>query len=251
MQSSFLSPAGKFRIFAHRGSQFDAHGNRFTENTIEAFACALELGADCLEIDVQASSDGIAVVFHDADLDRLAGDKRRVSQLTAAELGQVRLNHGGRISTLREVLSHFPDAKFNIDVKAKSAAHDVKRTIQDLGATDRVLITSFSARRRRLAELPGVATSGSATTLLCIWLLLLIRSPIGFLTKSVNALQIPVKYGPIRFDSPRFIKSVTDLGVEVHFWVVNDPLEAERLEQLGANGVVTDETEKLVAALAE
>jgi glycerophosphoryl diester phosphodiesterase len=52
-----------------------------------------------------------------------------------------------------------------------------------------------------------------------------------------------VSYGPIRFDSPRFIESVKRHGVELVYWTINDPAEATRLRQIGANGIVTDRTD--------
>ena len=53
-------------VIAHRGASADER-----ENTLPAFERAIELGADFVEFDVQASADGALVVFHDLDLDRL------------------------------------------------------------------------------------------------------------------------------------------------------------------------------------
>ena len=53
-------------VIAHRGASADER-----ENTLPAFERAIELGADFVELDVQASADGELVVFHDLDLDRL------------------------------------------------------------------------------------------------------------------------------------------------------------------------------------
>ncbi|MFP6627781.1 MAG: glycerophosphodiester phosphodiesterase, partial [Myxococcota bacterium] len=49
--------------FAHRGAR--AHA---PENTLEAFALALEMGAGGLESDVWLSADGVAVLDHDGDV---------------------------------------------------------------------------------------------------------------------------------------------------------------------------------------
>jgi glycerophosphoryl diester phosphodiesterase len=66
--------------------------------------------------------------------------------------------------------------------------------------------------------------------------------------KNVNVLQIPVSYGILRLDSPRFIEAVKRRGVEVVYWTVNDPVEAIRLKGIGANGIVTDRTDLMVSA---
>ena len=80
-------------IYAHRG----LHGQGRVENSPGAFAAALAagLGSEC---DVQRTSDGRAVVFHDWDLDRLTGEQGPVAARTAAELTRVGL--GGADETI-------------------------------------------------------------------------------------------------------------------------------------------------------
>ena len=86
--------------FAHRG----LHGAGVPENSMAAFDLAIERGLG-IELDIQRSSDGQAMVFHDWELGRLTGEQGPVNRRTAAELGTIRL--GGTeqtIPTLREVL---------------------------------------------------------------------------------------------------------------------------------------------------
>ena len=52
-------------IIGHRGASADA-----PENTLAAFALALEQGADGIELDVQLCADGVPVVMHDDTVDR-------------------------------------------------------------------------------------------------------------------------------------------------------------------------------------
>src|SRR5258705_12537702 len=59
------------------------------ENTLAAFSRAISDGADGIEFDVRLSRDGGAVVIHDASLKRTGLINRPVSDLTAAELGEV------------------------------------------------------------------------------------------------------------------------------------------------------------------
>ena len=58
-------------ILAHRGGAREA-----PENTLAAIAHARASGADGIELDLRLSGDGEAVVFHDADLQRLGGSRR-------------------------------------------------------------------------------------------------------------------------------------------------------------------------------
>ena len=72
---------GRMRIIAHRGDSTSA-----PENTIEAFEAAVRAGSDLIEIDVQLTADGEAVVIHDGTAQRTTGIEARVDALTAAQL---------------------------------------------------------------------------------------------------------------------------------------------------------------------
>lgn len=71
--------------FAHRG----LHGGGLVENSGGAIAAALAAGYG-VELDVQLSADGDAMVFHDYELDRLTGERGPVLRRTAAELAAIR-----------------------------------------------------------------------------------------------------------------------------------------------------------------
>src|SRR5471032_2871978 len=75
------------------------------ENSLAAFqaACAHGYG---IELDVQLSADGEAMVFHDARLNRMTGVEGRLSDHTAADLGRTRLaGTDETIPTLAETLT--------------------------------------------------------------------------------------------------------------------------------------------------
>lgn len=87
--------------YAHRG----LHGNGRPENSISAFSAAIENGMG-FELDLQLSSDGRVMVFHDYTLSRMTGNEGRLSDKTADELTKMTL--GGTdntIPTLEEVLA--------------------------------------------------------------------------------------------------------------------------------------------------
>ena len=88
--------------FAHRG----LHGEGRVENSRAAFDAAIAAGYG-IELDVQLSRDGEAMVFHDYKLDRLTGAVGEVAALSAAQLGAIRLSGTDEtIPTLRETLQH-------------------------------------------------------------------------------------------------------------------------------------------------
>ncbi len=86
----------------HRALHDKADGR--SENSMSAIKAAVVAGYG-IEIDVQPSSDGQAMVFHDEELDRLTDDSGPIRNRSAAELGGIALkNGGGTIPTLKEVL---------------------------------------------------------------------------------------------------------------------------------------------------
>lgn len=90
------------RPIAHRGLH-DGNRERW-ENTLSAFDAAVT-GNFAIELDVQLSADGVAMIFHDATLDRLTGETGPVAHRTARELGALSVGGtGDRIPTLRETL---------------------------------------------------------------------------------------------------------------------------------------------------
>ncbi|KQX06990.1 MULTISPECIES: glycerophosphodiester phosphodiesterase [unclassified Leifsonia] len=227
------------RVLAHRGLAVSA-----PENTLLAFQRAFEVGATHLETDVHTSRDGVAIISHDPDLARLVGRRQRINELSAEQLLDIDLGHGQSFCTLEDALTTFPTARFNIDVKDAGSIASVASTVLAADAVGRVLITSFSERRRAaaVALLPGVVSSASAS--------IVVRAILGARTglrrnvvrslAGLVALQIPERSGGIQLVTPRVIAAVHDAGLEVHVWTVNDPAAMRRLFALGVDGIVTD-----------
>ena len=77
-----------------------------------------------METDVQATKDGQVVVFHDLDLSRMANVNKTVNELSFDTLQEINLLGGGKVPTLKELLSSFPDLRFNIDIKTENAVEE-------------------------------------------------------------------------------------------------------------------------------
>lgn len=130
--------------FAHRGGSAER-----PENTWSAFAHAVELGYQYLELDVQASSDGVAVVFHDATLDRVTERSGPISSYRWQELRRITLADGQPPVELGALLHSWPDRRFNIDIKRAAALEPAAATIESCAARGRVCVTAFSGSRLR------------------------------------------------------------------------------------------------------
>jgi len=254
--SRYLDAAGP-RVFAHRGFADGVPGN-----TLAAFRAALDAGATHLESDVRATRDGIPVLFHDehlpadvlpegapddaASFSPLGGVALRT--LTLAEVRRVDLGGGHRIPTVAEALDAFPDALWNLDLKAPDAVVATAKQVWRAGAADRVLLTSFSeaSRVRAVRLLPGIATSASSVGTAAILLAALTRRPTlvravrRLLPGTVLALQIPERAGSLPLVTTPLLATLHDAGLEVHVWTINERSDIRRLLELGVDGIVTD-----------
>ncbi|XHS02752.1 phosphodiesterase [Sphingomonas sp. DBB INV C78] len=91
----------KGRRYAHRG----LHGAGLVENSQAAFRAAIANG-DGIELDVQESRDGQAIVFHDYTLHRLTAETGPLADRTAAELAQIQLSNTAEgLSSLNQTLN--------------------------------------------------------------------------------------------------------------------------------------------------
>lgn len=233
------------RVLAHRGFA----GPGAPGNSLASFRRALDAGADILESDVRASADGVAVLVHDADLDGVP-----VATLTAAALAE------RQVPSLESALREFPEARFNLDIKAADAAAPAALVIGAADAAGRVLLTSFSRRRRqaavRVLDAP-VATSASSLGTVLALLAASTGSPAltRLVTRGVDALQIPVRAparvgGMTLLTAPR-VAVLRAAGIEVHVWTLQTSETLREALTAGAVGLVTDHTDVAVAVVGE
>ena len=259
MTHRWFESAARPRVLAHRGllTADDVAGG-VVENSFAAVAAAHAAGAVYVESDCHLTADGTVVLFHDADLTRVTGDPRPVSQVTAQELDSLMATRGGLI-TLEQALDAFPSLRFNLDVKAKDAAEEVGRIVAP--HAQRVLLTSFSDDRRRAAlaaaERSGggirPATSAGTATIGRLLAALTARSSrlVRRALAGIDALQVPESRGRLRIVTPRLVDAAHRNDVEVHVWTVNDPADMRRLVAMGVDGVVTDRADVALRVLRE
>lgn len=182
-------PAG----FAHRGLHY---GAGFPENSLLAFAAALEFGAG-IECDVRLTADNQIVVFHDADAWRLCASPMRIGRSSLGELGRLRLGDGP-IPTLARLLELVGGrVPLLIEVKVDG---DLWRWVpairRDLSGYDGPHgVMSFDARLPRLLKtnLPSIRRGlvvRESTPASRRWLAIQLASP-DFLAVERTALRRP------------------------------------------------------------
>src|SRR5690606_38430628 len=222
--------------FAHRGGAEEA-----TENTLAAFERAVGLGFRYLETDVRATRDGVAVVFHDATLQRMTGSQAAVADVTWRDLATVRVDGAAVVPRLEDLLSAWPHVRVNVDVKADQAVAATVAALRRCAAEDRVLLASFSdARLARLrAWMPTVATSLGRRGVALLRLASVTGRSVR-LPPSVVAVQVPVRAYGVPVVDVRFVRYAQRLGLQVHVWTVDRPAQMDALLDLGVDGLMTD-----------
>lgn len=252
-----LSPV----LYAHRGASFE-----LPENTLEAFALALAIGAHALETDAHLTRDGQVVLSHDPGGARMADVPRMIAECTLAELrgwdvGARFVPRGAdarptprphyRMPTLAEALESFPDVTFNVDAKDDSdeMVGALLAVVRAARATARVRVASFSAQNLRRARASGYEGETSLSPLEVASARLLPRAVAQRLVRG-RAAQVPPVANGIRLDTPRAIARFHALGLRVDYWTIDDPAVARDLLARGADGIMTDDPRSVIAAFA-
>lgn len=216
-------------IIAHRGSSREC-----LENTLAAFARALEQQADGIELDVHGSADGHLVVHHDAVLTLEhgggAGGTAVIGELTLPELRAAQL-HGGHPVPLLDDVFDLVGAKATVYVEVKAPRLEAAvAALLDRHPTVRAAVHSFDHRIPAAVRMRRPGTE------------------IGFLSDSY--LIEPA--GMLRPTAPDALWQYTHLidealvlaaherGTKVIAWTENDPVRAHLLASWGVDGLCTD-----------
>ena len=249
----FLDDPGPVLAFAHRGGAYHPEIEDL-ENTLAAFRHAVALGYRYLETDVHVTSDGVLLAFHDTVLDRVTDARGTLAEMTYTDVRRALIGGREEIPTLAHLLEAFPEARFNVDLKARRAVPALVALIEEHDAWDRVLVGSFSSRSlnafRRMSR-GRVATSAHPLEVAAYLL-----SPSARLARLLtrggpDALQIPHRRGRLVVATRGLVRRAHAAGLHVHVWTIDDPAEMRTLLQRGVDGLMTDRTDILRDVLRE
>jgi glycerophosphoryl diester phosphodiesterase len=209
------------------------------ENTLAALEAAIAAGADYTEIDVQRTRDGELILVHDADFMRVAGDPRRVADVTFTEiaglvqapddgspaeerriatLDQFIERARGRIRLMIELKYYGPDPALAPAVVDRIRAHGVEGE-----AVLMTLSVSGVEQLSRIApdlELGYVSAAAVGD---------LTRLPVDFLAVARGAA------------TPRLLRAAQERDVRVYVWTVNQAAAMAELIERGVDGLITDD----------
>jgi glycerophosphoryl diester phosphodiesterase len=224
--------------FAHRGASALA-----PENTLAAFEEAWRLGCEWVETDLRLTADDVPILLHDETLERTTGAAGPAGRMTLEAIRRLDAGswfgarfRGERIPTLDEALEWSRDrCCLNLEVKEKNRTarlvEAVAGRIREHRALDRVLCSSF--RPDDLRRLRGAMP----------------RAGLGWLvsktTQGLRRLDAEVDLAALHpkdsLATRRLLRRCGRMGLAAHVWVVNRPDRLRELEELGADGVMTDD----------
>lgn len=239
---------------AHRG-----YSTKYPENSMAACIGAYEVGADCIEIDVHLSADGVVMVMHDGSIDRTTNGTGNIANMTCDQLKQYRLKNASGvltqevIPTFEEILQEFQgkDVKFLCEIKSGQAG--LSKACVDLikkyEMEDQVVFISFYANQLTEAKkYLNVSTgyligatgfsdgSDHAGTLN------------AYYEKQTDILNyhatMAINYGNL---TSEFLRDANDRGLTLWTWTYNLGSAAQvcKMFLAGVNGMTTDDPQYL------
>lgn len=226
------------KLLAHRG-----HAKTHPENTLPAFADALRLGADGIELDVRLTGDGRLAVHHDPALGRIFQGSENVSDLPLSELRSrkpvLSPGLGACIPTLEEVLEflrHSGPALLNIELKYERTGggaleEKTAAAIRRFRFESRVFVSSFNhyglVRIRKIH--PGIPTG--------ILYMEALFEPWEYAMK-LGASALHPHYPAMSEDA---VQRAQAAGLQVRPFTVNDPSVVREMARLGVDALITDD----------
>ncbi len=236
----------------HRGARSLA-----PENTLAGMKAGMAAGADGVEFDVQRTSDGHLVVFHDDDLKRICGVGGRVVTSTLAQLRELDAGRhfgpqfaGEPIPTLDEVIESLPGSAFlNIEAKRFRFRSDgleggIVEAIRRHNLLGRCIVSSFNpVLLWRMGRMNRSVPLG---------LLYAPDLPVGLNRGwQRHLLRLAALHPHHEQVTTKLMQQVRARGWQVNTWTVNEPAEMRRLIGLKVDGIITDRPDLLGAVLGQ
>lgn len=230
-------------ITYHRG-----YSSIAPENTMAAFQAALDHGSPRIELDVQMTRDGIAVVTHDTSLRRCTGRIANIYDLTYKQVEQLdagrwfsRKFAGSRIPTLEQVLALCQGkTELNIEIKPSAQTPELEaetvRLIQKYGFVQDCVVTSQSYETLcKVKELDPEIVTGYILAL-----------GVGTYYDLPAADFFSVES---TFITAGMVQQIHLRGKTISAWTINRQQDAESLLKLGVDDLITDKPEIIEALL--
>ncbi len=217
-----------FLKIGHRGAK-----GYITENTLESFSKAIEVGANAVELDVRRSKDARLIISHDDNLKKVFGKDVLVSESTLPELKQLT---GNMIVTLEEALRFIGGKveKILIELKETGYEESVLDLITQEHLRERVIVVSFLEEAlARVRDLDETIETGLIYTKP--------KKPIETALR-LNARYLVALY---RFVHRKNVAKAHKSNLRVIVWTINTKKEAEEYVAKDVDGIASDKPDIL------
>lgn len=228
-------------LIGHRGAAGLA-----PENSLLAFQAGIDVGADILEFDVQATRDKKLLVVHDSTLLR-THKKSRIVRWSTHESIREATAKGHQIATLEEVLDlFFGKVLLNLEIKNRGTGKLIAQFIKDNYVKQpedwqNILISSFKP-----SELKAVRKESKHAELA----MLHYRNPFVFMAYHRQLDFTAVGFHRL-YVNVLVLSVAKQLGLFTYSYTVNRPDAARKLSERGIDGIVTDNPKVMRAKLGD
>lgn len=209
------------------------------ENSLAAIREVWKISPDAVEIDIRVSSDKVAYLFHNAEVQNIV-----LSELTYPEI--LRLVHKGEAPTLAGVLAlGEPRGYYILDLKeyGREGISAVVNTVRESKFPPEKI--AFQSRSPVILGLIQEKVSNAQ------YLLLHSLESTGLFGESPDAKTILSKIGALRIDgvslkdrrfiNREFVSTLKQKGLRVNIWTINNFDGVLYYRAIGADGVITDD----------
>jgi len=217
-------------IYAHRGNTLNA-----PENTLAAFAAAVELGCDGIELDVRRTKDGAIVCHHDPEIAGLGP----LCDLEVAALP-------ASVPLLADVLELTESLIVNVELKndpgepgfdpSDAFAAQVVAVVHECGAPDRVLYSSF--HRATLDQLVALDCGSPVGWLLGV------DVEVSAIVDEAAAAGFSALHPFVWSVNAAAVAAAHERSLAINTWTVNADEDLERMVALGVDAIITDRPDR-------
>ena len=228
-------------VISHRGAS-----GTHPENTEAAFAEAVRLGVESIELDVHRSADGGLILIHDGTVDRTSDGSGRVSELTTAQIRALDAGSwfdprfaGQRFLILEEGLELIPDSvRLNVHVKAYDHDRQVAPEVVDVLTARGRLGNAFMA-----ADEPTLACAREREPSLEICNLS-VHPVDGYVARSAR-MGCRILQPGHGVTTKELVGHAHAHGMEVNPFFADEEEEMRRLIDCDVDGILTNRPERL------
>lgn len=274
-----LKDLASFQVIAHRGASGHA-----PESSMAALELAHEWGADYLELDIQLTSDGELVAFHDDTLERTSNSEGHINDYTLAELKDLDMGSwfndaypdqaddafiDTEILTLEEVFNRFGQgARYYLETKSPQLNPGVEAALVkrleafEMIDTGRVLIQSFEQEsllkihelndKIPLIQLVWYYPSEEDNSRLVEWTDVtpgpqeITGEDFQAVAEYAVGMGTNLTYEGEEVIDAAFIQKAQENGLPVHIYTINETDQMQRLLDWGVNGLFTNYPDRLI-----